>query len=819
MSIALPIYLAIAAGIVALGARYVRPIPARDGLVLILLPLVETGEALVRGFVFAPIDLAWTKEPLATALGVARPEIVSPRILYDLWAQMVPWSAAVREAAAHAEWPLWNPYIFGGTPLLGAYQPALFHPANVLGLLVSRPDAPGLSVSAVLLVAVVSTYLLARELSASREAALFGAAAWAYGAFFLFWLGWPIATAACGLPLWIVGARRLAAGTDGNGTALFVVGLALVALGGNPEVLLMGASAVFVLWLAFAWAHGRDRFGKTCGRTALALVVGAGLVAVQLLPFLDTLEQSSEFRARSEAGEANLGAATSLVRSDLLLENLVPFALGVDRAGDAPLKGPEPARATVWIGSFGLLAATAAIVGGGFGSVRFVLVGMAVVGVGLATYMPGFVDLLRAIPAFDLVRPRYGALWSSLALALLAAPGFDVLVSARRRRVALTAAAAIGIWLALVAWNWPRFVPEKGLDSAAVLRLTAAIVAPIALFGLAAALGVKRTTLGALAILALLVERQMEAGHLHRAVPRVADFPLVEPIARLRETAGPFRVTGTGSHLYPNLGTMWGLEDVRGYDPMSLGRLVDTFPAWADLSRRQIARSTNLRPMHSFLNVRFAFVDADTLLPDGWSIVWRRERVALAENVRVLPRAFAPREIRRVESASMVLDDLAERRDFEAVAWLEPVDALELGQGISSANGPCEVHAKEWGRRYRWRVRCDSESWIATSVPAWRGWQAMTATGELEMAIVNHAFLAFRVPGGESDVKLRYRPLSFSVGLGMTLTSLLIAIGTGIRRRSRASSGAAGRERPAPDARRRADFSRDTPSHSPEGGA
>ncbi len=93
---ALILYLLSMMLVLELASRTVLPIRWRDRWVLAALPLVEAGEALARGRVLGPIDLAWLREPHASARAAAGVELLSPRIFYDQWCQIIPWRQAVR---------------------------------------------------------------------------------------------------------------------------------------------------------------------------------------------------------------------------------------------------------------------------------------------------------------------------------------------------------------------------------------------------------------------------------------------------------------------------------------------------------------------------------------------------------------------------------------------------------------------------------------------------------------------------------------------------------------------------------------------------
>src|SRR5258708_2603341 len=172
------LFLLTAAALLWLAQRYVSPVAWAARVVLILLPFVFCGKALLTGGVYAPVDLPYLTEPLRSMrlpLGVAPPH---NGVLSDLYAQMIPWRKAVQYAVSHRQWPLWNPFMLSGDVLAASAQPAAYSPFTLLACLL--PVAQGLTFSAALsfFIAAFGAYLLARELRCREGAAFFAAAAW-----------------------------------------------------------------------------------------------------------------------------------------------------------------------------------------------------------------------------------------------------------------------------------------------------------------------------------------------------------------------------------------------------------------------------------------------------------------------------------------------------------------------------------------------------------------------------------------------------------------------------------------------------------------
>ena len=97
----------------------------------------------------------------------------------------IPLRAWVRERLLSGAMPHWYPYEALGVPVIGQVALATFHPFTFLFLPLSPPAAEKASLLAAYLVSLLGAYRLARAVGASREGALAGAAAYAFGGYSL----------------------------------------------------------------------------------------------------------------------------------------------------------------------------------------------------------------------------------------------------------------------------------------------------------------------------------------------------------------------------------------------------------------------------------------------------------------------------------------------------------------------------------------------------------------------------------------------------------------------------------------------------------
>lgn len=181
--------------------------------------------------------------------------------------------------------PLWNPFVSGGVYWIGQPQTGVFSPGNLFFWLL--PFVPGLKLFHLfhLGISALGGYLLARTGGGSRGRALAAAFLWSLNGFWVSRLEFPPLLGVLAWTPWVLlfvargrGSRVAVGGGMG------AVALALLA-GHWPHVVWMSVLA----GVATVSGSERIRRGKTL---ALALIGGACMAAVQVLPGVDLVRQS-----------------------------------------------------------------------------------------------------------------------------------------------------------------------------------------------------------------------------------------------------------------------------------------------------------------------------------------------------------------------------------------------------------------------------------------------------------------------------------------------------------------------------------------------
>ena len=169
----------------------------------------------------------------------------------DVWNQYFYWRHFGFTSLARGEIPLWNPYIFSGTPYVAGTQSALFYPLNVLYFLFDTPFAINLSVTIHCFLASLFTYLFARYIDICRSGAVLAALSFTYGAAYFFHIYPGHLSNLCTMiwmPLIMMGLEALARTKQMRYAVWSGIALAVQFLAGHPQYFFLFHHRCFALF-------------------------------------------------------------------------------------------------------------------------------------------------------------------------------------------------------------------------------------------------------------------------------------------------------------------------------------------------------------------------------------------------------------------------------------------------------------------------------------------------------------------------------------------------------------------------------------------
>ena len=754
---------------------------------LALLPLLFTGRAVFTGGLYGPSDLYYLQDPwkrIAAREGISG---VQNDILSDLAFANLPWRAALRESVANGRAPLWNRFVLCGNPLLGSGSAAIFHPSTWIGLWLPVAPSWTFSCTFTIFLSLLSAYLFFLDRGLSDSPSLLGSMSWGFSTYMLFWNGWSVGTSTATFPMLLLGLQQIARGAA-SGFGVTLLALLLSLAGGHPESLLHSVAAGGVFFLVELWRVARRK-----RPAALALALGAGGLALllsgpALFPLLEAIPHSAEYRVR-QAALASGGATQSVSVGQAvprLLPDILPFAHGI--FGKSPVQTSRADGSGMPLGYSGAVLFPLAFIGllsrrrESSADDRHLFLGFCVVGLLAGASAPVLLDLLDHLPGFRIALNYRLVFLAAFGLAGLSALGAEKIVRLRFRALGAVSLGVAAV-LAVVFLASRGVFHERELPSDFVRASFLAELVPVLLLGLAGFLfrGAPRRLMAA-ALVLLAAQRVAEMGSVYPSLPARTLAPPLSSLSALGAGgAAPYRVVAPGDVLRPNGATLYGLEDVRGYESIVLDRFADTFPLWCRPQAASFNRVDDLeRPFLGFLGARYAILSPEAPVPRGWDLAASGEEMKIARNPNALPRAFVPTTLRFESDAAPTLSEMSEASGFAETAWIRAAAAT-----ARAANGAATLDVRAAGPDLLVTAVARERVFVATSVPDWPGWRvrAEGSGASLPTATVNHAFVGFWLPAGRTTVRLSYCPDSFRYGLWSCGLGAAVCLALGLRRR------------------------------------
>jgi hypothetical protein len=739
------------------------------------------------------------------------------------------WAGLYNEQLKSGGLQHWNPWLLTGLPSTGVTAmsggaPGRYYP---LKLLLHRVLPPVHAFMWLLILHVFLAgafqYFFLREVGAGPAGALFGGVAFMLNGYAMVWLEFEsVAAVAAWLPLLLLLMERYRR-RPLRYSLLGALALGTVALSGQIQYLIYLALLLLAyqgFLLARSWRERRDprQLGVLLAAFAGTCALGALLGAVELLPSLDLIRHSSRIARTFTFGTffETLGRVpwryfTTLLFPDFfgsppLGFNLVPrlptqeymnynelcLYLGVPTLFAllaAPLAWRRPHAAF----SLGLIAFVTLLLAGTF------------------LYYPFF----ALFPGMDRMNPTRLIFLFVFAAATAAGLGFDALETlAGRRRAALTAlagalaAGAAGLALAagssrsLAVFMNAEFFQRQSNPAAigTLLRLRAftadgVVLKPVLLAAAAAALviafvWVRRRAARAALAAALVALLAYDLGSFGRGYNAIVEPQLLYPrtpgIDFLLRQPQPFRVVLDGrAPFLVNTFAPFGIQEVGGYSsfyPEGAGRFLSfveygegalrgmRFDRWVVIGNAQ-------SPLLELANARFLVTAPWARVADPRYRQVFRQEIAIYEDTRALPRAFAVHRARAIADGAQALRYLgspAFEPAAEVVLEREPDAAFLAGVRPAADRVAVERYAPD---RVEVSAQLGAAGWVVLG-DAWDpGWRAEVDGRPAAVERADVAFRAVALPAGSHRVVFTYVARAFRAGLAISLAALALVAG------------------------------------------
>ncbi len=776
-----------------LARRAKADLPRGVAVLFYALVLVFLWQPMTQDVSLVAADVIKLTPPWSEVRAPNRPPVtkydVSNTNIHDVPMQIVPWMQQVRESWRALEVPLWNAAAGAGHPLLANGQSTPLSPLRLLTLPLPLHRAMTAECAMKLLLALVLTWLFCRT-RYSPLASLLAAIAFGFSTWMITWLQFPIAAGAAFLPGVLLVIDRLMEGVTRPRFLAATLMFTVTVLSSHPETVYHVAliAAAYGVWLGVVEHGTRNTEHGTQGRMdsrsvfrRLGAIAGASGVAMLLtapflVPFAEAVLRSQRFTEMRGPRPTIVPPYSDFPSAVLLLQPRFFGELPVERPW-----GPTTLESVC--GFAGILAIVATIAA----AISLILrrrwrdretlyVLGALFSVGVVLGWPVITEVFHALAGLaPTMRMRLGICWfASMLLAY-------VVDDAQRNTCLPLLIGTLVVAASMLALMGTTAFPTPSHRDTALLSLlpSLAVLAAVALFPL------RRITLVLLAALTF-CELSLALGRwnpvllpreLYRPTPLIAAMQQLQA----RETA-PFRILGTGGMLYPNVGAMYGLEDVRVHDPMADARYVDFLAGQVLWNSNDYYAKWNdtSTPVLDFLNVKYVLT-TDALGDARYEQLYAGRDGRIYANRDVLPRFFPVRNV-------LVGGDLRTHTDWRYTAVVPRLpraqrDALTAPWTSDDATVSIARTAVD---AYTLQIAAPRTTLIVSSIPNWPGWRT-SAVGETLVPFpkveVNGLFLGFVVPAGRHEVKVAYRPASFYASSAVAVLTLATLLALSRKRR------------------------------------
>jgi hypothetical protein len=214
----------------------------------------------------------------------------------------------------------------------------------------------------------------------------------------------------------------------------------------------------------------------------------------------------------------------------------------------------------------------------------------------------------------------------------------------------------------------------------------------------------------------------------------------------------------------PDWALLYEMDDLGGiWNPLRLGAY-DVL-TWVGIQRTD--------PFYDLYNVKYLIANRDTAVPDDFQLAFEQGEDLVYLNTRYLPRAYMVYDIVRAGGDISALNKArAEGFDPRTQIVLKQESTIAASQSASGSREGEVVVADRGPNHWAFRVSTTSAGYLFVSEMWMPGWRAYVDGEARPVLQANYTFRAVAVPAGDHQVRMVYRPLSWLLGLVVTLITL-----------------------------------------------
>ncbi len=756
----------------------------------------------------------------------------------DIISPFSPWRQFIADSLSrYNEIPLWNPYMYSGSPFVSNIQAIVFYPLSFPLLLGNVAVAFGYVLIIHIFLAGLFCYMFMRRLEVGRFGSLLSASAFMFTGNITAKLYAAQAlniTTITWIPLLFLAAELVVGRREWKYGCLLGTAIALQFLAGQAQIFLYSMLALFLYFLYRLACIYRDEkaykgMGKCTGIFVLAIFVALMLSAVQALPVAELI---SHFYRK---GGVSYEFATNFfsIPPEQLVTLLLPDFFG-NAIGDTYQGAGNFWESTFYVGILPLaFAILAFITKRDKYTIFFAALAMFALLFSFGSYTPLFSIFYNFVPGFNLFRqPGKMLIFFSFSVAVLAGFGASALLDRNGKRerikkngmllavlavlaVLATASAVIfrekiiSLSRSFVAGRYaahmgPEFPVEyyygliepiyngivNNMYVLSLLLLLSAVIFFLTLKG--------RTNQKYIKILAMAVILAdlwfFGMRYITMAEPETV-FVKNDINLFLENDTGMYRVFALNSTLPFHIAYLSGVYMVEGYDPLPLRDYMGFEYAIVNISLGTLCRGCYPPPLEELcangcypqlldlLNVKYVITTEPLTNKSRFELKFNKtveygiglqsKHVYLYENKYALPRVFFVTNF-MVKSREDVLETL-KSGDFDYRNYVALEGNVSFGAENQTKTTKSNISVTYYSpNKVVISAETQKAGFLVFSDVWYPGWEAYVNGQKAEIYRADYILKAVQLEAGNNTVDFIYNPMSYRIGLYITLSSIII---------------------------------------------
>jgi len=711
--------------------------------------------------------------------------------------------------------PLWNPYIFGGHPLVANSQSALFYPPNLLLFYYEPGIVATIRGFFNIFILILFGFLAGRQLGISRVGSVLISAGLALSGPITVWLGHPHSNVFSWFPFLIWSGDKIVMSEKKiYWSGIFGLGTGISILGGHPETvfhLLLIVSVFLFVRILFS-KKGKKKNRRSFVLMVTGLIFGILVGSVQLIPFSEFLFSSSTYH---QGGRGDHGGP--LLWSDSALGNLtgIPTLIYPDFFGNPPdrtFRNPADKNLNyneqaIYFGLIPLSFFIFVIFRRGSPTVVKILSFLSLFSLGVAWRLP-FFEIFNHIPVFSIVANGRLRIFFTFIAVFLAGFGLDLfrkkfnsgeLQNRNIFRLSIIPLTAISVFFVFgviksimqVSGQSPFqessgeisflkylifgiFTPDNpGIMITVISSLSVLIILFLLKKG---KIGIKAFEI--FIVIICILDLSVPASGYNPTIKKEDILPAPSVFSGLKGKGGPIRIIAGGNMMIQNYNCVHGIQLMGGYDLPAFQKYSDLFLSQNTGNIHNHNWNDNSE-LINFLNIRYLFSKGDySPVSSKYKLIFDNLNYRIYENSEAFPRAFMTYDYEVIGDKNKALSFLKEN-DFKLKdkVLLNSDPDISFRKFASSSDVPNNVRITEYvNDKVKISIYTEADGILVLSDVLMQGWKVYVDKVPGNILSANYAFRGVFIPSGSHNVVFKYEPVSFLAGVILTCSGLLAVI-------------------------------------------